>query len=173
VELVTDFPSADAHAHLAGCSDFADPPEVVNVAPIADARQQRVRAAADRGDLSALHELASSGDMPSLERLAAVGDERTLYELAQDALERGDTLAVWTWHRLALLHDYDMRRSTMSAYHADGVREGQFYDSDFGGPIYAGGDEGLELPDADEALQRAAADAAAARCATAHARRRR
>jgi hypothetical protein len=173
VELVTDLPSADAHALLAGCSDLADPPEVVNVAPTADSRRRRVRAAADRGDLNALHVLASSGDVPSLERLAAVGDERTLYELAHDAFERGDKLAVWTWHHLALLYHYDMRKSTMMVYHADGDREGQFYDSDFGGAVYADGDEGLELPEADEALQRAAADAAAARYAAAHARRRR
>ncbi|MNY68676.1 hypothetical protein D3C86_2064770 [compost metagenome] len=48
----------------------------------------------------------------------------------------------------------------MRAYHDGGERDGQFYDSDFGGGLYAAGDEGLELPDisktqATEAAKRA------------------
>lgn len=43
----------------------------------------------------------------------------------------------------------DLTRSTMAAYHDGGERDGQFYDSDFGGPLYAGGDQGLVLPDLD------------------------
>ena len=35
--------------------------------------------------------------------------------------------------------------SIMRAYHDDGPQHGEFYDSDFGGAMYADGDEGLRL----------------------------
>ena len=50
----------------------------------------------------------------------------------------------------------DLTRSTMAAYHDGGERNGQFYDSDFGGPLYADGDEGLELPELSRASHREA-----------------
>ena len=56
----------------------------------------------------------------------------------------------------ALEHGVDLTRSTMAAYHDGGERDGQFYDSDFGGPLYAGGDEGLVLPDLDPSLHKVA-----------------
>ena len=34
----------------------------------------------------------------------------------------------------------------LAAYHDGGQQDGQFYDSDFGGPMYVDGDEGLVLP---------------------------
>ena len=37
----------------------------------------------------------------------------------------------------------------MAACHGGGERDGQLYDGDFGGPLYADGDEGLVLPDLD------------------------
>ena len=44
----------------------------------------------------------------------------------------------------------------MAAYHDGGERNGQFYDSDCGGPLYADGDEGLELPELNRASHREA-----------------
>lgn len=34
----------------------------------------------------------------------------------------------------------------MAAYHDGGQQDGQFYDSDFGGPMYVNGDAGVVLP---------------------------
>jgi hypothetical protein len=53
----------------------------------------------------------------------------------------------WTWQYLALAHGVDLAESTVAAYHDGGQRNGQFYDSDFGGALYAAGDEALELPE--------------------------
>ena len=55
-------------------------------------------------------------------------------------------MRAWTWQYLALEHGVDLTRSTMAAYHDGGQQDGQFYDSDFGGPMYVDGDDGLVLP---------------------------
>ncbi|WP_369647822.1 hypothetical protein [Variovorax sp. V118] len=68
----------------------------------------------------------------------------------------------WQWQQLALLHGRDLTISTMRAYHDGGERDGQFYDSDFGGGLYAAGDEGLELPNICEAQRAEAAKRAQA-----------
>ena len=65
---------------------------------------------------------------------------------AERALANGDALKAWIWQYLALEHGVDLTKSTMAAYHDGGERDGQFYDSDFGGPLYAAGDEALALP---------------------------
>lgn len=75
---------------------------------------------------------------------------------AARAIAAGDALRAWTWQYLALERGADLTRSTMAAYHDGGERDGQFYDSDFGGPLYAAGDEALELPELDRPSHRAA-----------------
>ncbi|MDT4860680.1 hypothetical protein FQZ97_952550 [compost metagenome] len=47
---------------------------------------------------------------------------------------------------MALHYELDLTKSTMRAYHDGGSNAGEFYDSDFGGPMYVDGDEGLDLP---------------------------
>ena len=58
----------------------------------------------------------------------------------------GDPVNAWTWQHLAVLNGVDLTVSTMRACHDGGPQHGEFYDSDFGGAMYADGDEGLRLP---------------------------
>jgi hypothetical protein len=109
-------------------------------------RNRWLRQAADDGDDSALEELAQEGDSSAAEQLALWGDEHWLREVAELAIEQGDSVAAWKWHFVALYYELDLTESTMRAYHDGGSNDGDFYDSDFGGPLYAAGDEGLELP---------------------------
>ena len=48
---------------------------------------------------------------------------------------------------LLLSTSYDLTLSTLAARHDGGSNDGEFYDSDFGGPLYVDGDEGLALPE--------------------------
>ena len=90
--------------------------------------------------------------------LRSMGDIRTgCGSAAERAVEDGDAMRAWTWQYLALEHRVDLTRSTMAAYHDGGrTQDGQFYDSDFGGPLYADGDEGLVLPELSRASHREA-----------------
>jgi len=53
---------------------------------------------------------------------------------------------------LASLHGVDLTASSMRAYHDGGPHHGEVYDSDFGGAMYADGDEGLRIPPIDPAM---------------------
>lgn len=109
-------------------------------------RNRWLRQAADDGDDSALEELARKGDSDAAEQLALWGDEHWLREVAELAIEQGDSVAAWKWHFVALHYELDLTKSTMRAYHDGGSNAGRFYDSDFGGPLFAAGNEGLDLP---------------------------
>jgi len=74
-----------------------------------------------------------------------VGAIRALIEAYDDE----DLSRCWTWLHFAKLLGTDLTRSNMHAYHDGGERDGQTYDDDFGGPAYAAGDEGVELPPLD------------------------
>lgn len=113
-------------------------------------RNRWLRQAADDGDDSALEELAQEGDSSAAEQLALWGDEHWLREVAELAIEQGDSVAAWKWHFVALHYELDLTKSTMRAYHDGGSNAGNFYDSDFGGPMYVDGDEGLDLPTISE-----------------------
>jgi hypothetical protein len=114
-----------------------------------EARARWLRAAAEEGSRTAMEALASEGDAWAEDRVAEWADDHWLRSAAERALDAGNVVRAWTWQYLALEHGVDLTRSTMAAYHDGGERDGQFYDSDFGGPLYAGGDEGLVLPDLD------------------------
>jgi hypothetical protein len=114
-----------------------------------EARARWLRAAAEQGSRTAMEALASEGDAWAEDRVAEWADDHWLRSAAERALDAGNVVRAWTWQYLALEHGVDLTRSTMAAYHDGGERDGQFYDSDFGGPLYAGGDEGLVLPDLD------------------------
>jgi hypothetical protein len=115
-----------------------------------------LREAAEQGSASALQQLADGGDEWALERLAERGDSVALRALSEEALKRGDLVRAWVWQHLALLHGVDLTRSTMRAYHDGGPQDGEFYDSDFGGPLYVDGEEALVLPALEVAEQRRA-----------------
>jgi hypothetical protein len=57
---------------------------------------------------------------------------------------------------VALARGEDLTISTLAARHDGGSNDGEFYDSDFGGPLYVDGDEGLVLPELDRAQHREA-----------------
>lgn len=114
-----------------------------------EARVRWLRAAAEQGSRTAMEALASEGDAWAEDRVAEWADDHWLRSAAERALDAGNVVRAWTWQYLALEHGVDLTCSTMAAYHDGGERDGQFYDSDFGGPLYAGGDEGLVLPDLD------------------------
>lgn len=114
-----------------------------------DARARWLRTAAEQGSRTAMEALASEGDAWAEDRVAEWADDHWLRSAAERSLGAGDVVRAWTWQYLALEHGVDLTRSTTAAHHDGGERDGQFYDSDFGGPLYAGGDEGLVLPDLD------------------------
>lgn len=123
-----------------------DARRMVEVAPDDAQRMKWLRVAAAEGAADALAVLARRGDAAALSQLAARGDIDAIRTLATEALDLGNAMDAWQWQQLALLHGHDLTVSTMRAYHDGGERDGQFYDSDFGGGRYAAGDEGLELP---------------------------
>jgi hypothetical protein len=127
-------------------SGDVDAARMAGIAPNAELRTSWLRTAAEEGSTSALEELAHEHDEWAEERLAELGDAQWLRSAASRALAKGDALKAWIWQYLALAHGEDLTRSTMAAYHDGGKRGGEFYDSDFGGALYAAGDEALALP---------------------------
>ena len=123
-----------------------DADRMARIAGTPDARAAWLRTAAEGGSDSALRTLAGNGDAWAQERLAEHGDIDALRDLAERAVENGDLVKAWTWQHLALLNGVDLTVSTKRAYHDGGQQHGEFYDSDFGGAMYADGDEGLRLP---------------------------
>lgn len=127
-------------------SGDVDADRMAAIAATPQSRATWLRTAAEQGSRSALEQLARAGDEWAEERLAESGDADCLRSAAERALTKGDALRAWTWQYLALEHGVDLTQSTMAAYHDGGERDGQFYDSDFGGAMYADGDEALALP---------------------------
>lgn len=130
--------------------------QMTRIAGTSASRARWLREAAEQGSASALQQLAGGGDEWALERLAGQGDSVALRALAEEALERGELVRAWVWQHLALLRGVDLTRSTMRAYHDGGPNDGEFYDSDFGGPLYVDGEEALVLPALEEVEQRRA-----------------
>lgn len=116
------------------------------IAPDDNERMKWLRVAAAEGAPDALAVLARRGDTTALTQLAAGGDIDAIRTLATQALDSDNVMDAWQWQQLALLYGHDLTLSTMRAYHDGGERDGQFYDSDFGGGLYVDGEEGLELP---------------------------
>lgn len=117
----------------------------------------------DMGDTSALDMLAAEGDLDAAHELttreaakAVAGDGAFLRGFAEEALRDGDVVAAWKWQFVALSHGQDLTTSSLRARHDGGSNDGEFYDSDFGGPMYLDGDEGLELPEISEGQMKSA-----------------
>lgn len=122
-----------------------DAKHMARVAPDASARHKWLRIAGQH-DLEALEALASEGDVEAMQQLAIAGDSYLLRELAERALEGGQVVEAWAWQHIALKYRHDLTKSTLAARHEGGSHDGEFYDSDFGGPLFVDGEKGLELP---------------------------
>jgi TPR repeat protein len=146
LEYGTAFENQEFIAMAERLTGDVDATKMARVAATPEARANWLRKAAENGSRSALEELAHQGDTWAEERVAEWGDIHWLRSAVERALEKGDGLLAWTWQYLALKRGSDLTRSTMAAYHDGGQQDGQFYDSDFGGPMYVNGDEGLVLP---------------------------
>ena len=127
-------------------SGGVDAERMAQIATTPEAQPAWLRQAAEQGSQSALRRLAGAGARWAQERLAEQGDLGALRMVATGALDEGDALRAWTGQYLALRHGMDLTKSTMNSYHDGGMRDGEFYDSDFGGPLYVAGDEALPLP---------------------------
>lgn len=135
----------------------ADPRRMAASAPDWPTRREWLWRLADTGDERALEMLAAEGDQSAVSELTAreiekavAGDAAFLRGFAEEALRDGDVVGAWKWQFVALSHELDLTRSSLRARHDGGSNDGEFYDSDFGGPLYVDGDEGLQLPEIAE-----------------------
>lgn len=133
-----------------------DAEHMARFATTQEARLQWLRQAAEEGSQWALEELADFGDAWAEERFARRAGAHWLRIAAERALAENDAVRAWTWQYVALARGEDLTRSTLAARHDGGEKDNEFYDSDFGGPLYVDGDEGLALPDLDPAGRREA-----------------
>lgn len=130
--------------------------EMAKSAATPEARGRWLRQAAEEGSWQALQEMAHLGDPWAEDRVGSRADSGWLRRVAERALDQGDVHRAWTWQYVALARGADLTRSTLAARHDGGLNDGQFYDSDFGGPLYVDGDEGLNLPEISKADHKAA-----------------
>lgn len=124
-----------------------DAEQMARVATSPEARAQWLRRAAEAGSLRALEDLADLGDPWAQERMAPRANVHWLRDAAERALAEDDPLRAWIWQYVALARGKDLTKSTLAARHDGGSNDGGFYDSDFGGPLYVDGEEGLALPE--------------------------
>ncbi len=151
VEYAAVFDSPEFFALAERMAGDVDADRMAQIAATPDSRVAWLRTAAEGGSESALLTLARDGEVWAQERLAEQGDIGALRDVADRAVEDGDLVKAWTWQHLALLNGVDLTVSTMRAYHDGGPQHGEFYDSDFGGAMFADGDEGLRLPPVETA----------------------
>ena len=128
-----------------------DPEQMARVATSPEARTRWLRQAAQAGSRRALEDLADLGDPWAEERMAPRASMYWLREAAERALGENNPVRAWVWQYVALARGDDLTHSTLAARHDGGSNDGEFYDSDFGGPLYVDGDEGLVLPELDRA----------------------
>lgn len=110
-----------------------------------ESRLRWLRVAREEGSLDAIRTLARDGDELALRKLAETGDVGAIRELAEKVMKT-DPGEARMWQHLAKMLGTDLTKSTMRAYHDGGPQDGQEYDDDFGGALYADGNEGLEMP---------------------------
>ena len=147
---------------------YVNPRRMAASAPDWPTRMEWLWRLVDSGDTSALEKLAAEGDQDAAHELsnreaakAIAGDASYLRGFAEAALQDGDAVAAWKWQLVALSHGLALTTSSLSARHDGGPNSGDFYDSDFGGPKYVAGDEGLQLPGVSAEQMKAAQSMAA------------
>lgn len=130
--------------------------QMARVATSLEARTRWLRRAAEAGSRRALEDLADLGDPWAQERMAPSASMHWLRVTAERALIENNPVRAWIRQYVALARGEDLTISTLAARHDGGSNDGEFYDSDFGGPLYVDGDEGLVLPELDRAQHREA-----------------
>lgn len=94
-----------------------------------------------------------------LRRAADDGDIEALDRLIRTSCST-PTVETWTWIYLSRLLGSDVTASTLRAYHAGGLNDGEEFDDDQGGDFYVDGVEGFDVeplsPDLDSEAQAAA-----------------
>lgn len=133
-----------------------DPEQMARVVSSPEARAGWLRQAAEAGSRRALEDLADLGNPWAQERMAPHASMHWLRDAAERALAEGDPARAWIWQYVALARGKDLTQSTLAARHDGGSNDGEFYDSDFGGPLYVDGDEGLALPELEHDQHREA-----------------
>jgi hypothetical protein len=145
-EFAAEFDDATFYERAKRLDGEVDARTMAELAPTVEQRHDWLRAAADQGSHQALDDLAHVGDNWALERLAREGDVEALRTLAEDAVDSGDGLRAWAYQNFAATLGVDLTQSDYRAYHSEGEHAGEFYDSDFGGPMHVDGSPAVELP---------------------------
>jgi hypothetical protein len=86
-----------------------------------------------------------------LEFAAEQGNIGAMRELIEEN-QSTDPLKCGIWYYLAKLHGRDLTKDDYHAIHEDGST----YDDDVGGTLFAEGDDGVELPEAEESIRQLA-----------------
>ncbi|ABM97265.1 hypothetical protein [Methylibium petroleiphilum] len=145
-EFAAEFDDATFYERAKRLDGEVDARTMAELAPTVEQRHDWLRAAADQGSHQALDDLAHAGDNWALERLAREGDVEALRTLAEEAVDSGDRLRAWAYQNFAATLGVDLTQSDYRAYHSEGEHAGEFYDSDFGGPMHVDGSPAVELP---------------------------
>jgi hypothetical protein len=146
-----------AETHLATAADLGQPDALLLMAQRhADPRFFELQAPTVHAEPIVIARLAD--DMGYLEAAtrwwelaAARGNLHAMRALMRES-QSTDVLRCWTWFHLAKLHGKDLTQDDYRAIHEDGSP----YNDDVGGPLFAVGEDGIDLPQADEATQKSA-----------------
>lgn len=149
-EYAAEFDDVTFYERAKRLDGDVDARTMAELAPTVEQRHAWLRSAADQGSRQALDDLAHAGDSWALERLAREGDVEALRALAEGAVERGDVLRAWAYQNFAATLGVDLTESDYRALHSDGAHAGEYYDSDFGGPVHVDGSPGVELPNLND-----------------------
>ncbi|GAA6132281.1 hypothetical protein [Halopseudomonas sabulinigri] len=110
-----------------------------------------------------LEKAHEKGDFESIKRgyteAARLGDVAAMRALI-DEYDEANLFQNWVWVFFSELLGNDLRKSSLRAYHDGGMYADQDYDDDQGGPLYIGGNEGVELAEIDAELERNAREVA-------------
>jgi hypothetical protein len=159
-EYASAFEDASFYERAEGLEGEVDPRRMAELAPTEERRHKWLRTAAEQGSRQALDDLAYAGDAWALEQLARYGDVDALRTLAEEAVGNGEAQRAWAYQNFAATLGVDLTQSDYHAYHSEGEHVGEFYDSDFGGPMHVDGSPAVELPALDAAGRALAGDLA-------------
>lgn len=159
-EYASAFEDTSFYERAEGLEGEIDPRRMAELATTEERRHKWLRTAAEQGSRQALDDLAYAGDAWALEQLGREGDVDALRTLAEEAVAKGEALRAWAYQSFAATLGVDLTQSDYHAYHSEGEHAGEFYDSDFGGPMHVDGSPAVELPALDAAGRALAGDMA-------------